>query len=119
MQQTFCQETVYDPLYRHEIKALPHELELFQSKTLRRLKFLSHYGTASLYSPIMHSRLDHTIGVWSVIARFFPNDKELRLAALLHDIGHLPFLMLLKKHLVLIITRIRKSSSVRAKQHVS
>lgn len=91
MQQTFCQETVYDPLYRHEIKALPHELELFQSKTLRRLKFLSHYGTASLYSPIMHSRLDHTIGVWSVIARFFPNDKELRLAALLHDIGHLPF----------------------------
>ncbi|MCP8970866.1 HD domain-containing protein [Ectobacillus ponti] len=91
MQQTFCKDLVYDPLYRHEVKALPHEMELFQSKTLRRLKFLSHYGTASLYSSIMHSRLDHTIGVWSIIARFFPQDKELRLAALLHDIGHLPF----------------------------
>lgn len=91
MQQTFSQAFIYEPLYRHEIKAFPHELELFQSKTLRRLKFLSHYGTASLFSPIMHSRLDHTVGVWSIISRFFPKDEELRLAALLHDIGHLPF----------------------------
>ncbi|MBO9130379.1 HD domain-containing protein [Bacillus sp. 165] len=91
MQQTFCSTVLYEPLYQHEIKVLPCELELFQCKTLRRLKFLSHYGTASLFSPIMHSRLDHTIGVWSVISRFFPEDLELRLAALLHDIGHLPF----------------------------
>jgi HD superfamily phosphohydrolase len=91
MQQTFCKAVLYEPLYQYEMKVLPCELELFQCKTLRRLKFLSHYGTASLFSPIMHSRLDHTIGVWSVIARFFSENLELRLAALLHDIGHLPF----------------------------
>jgi hypothetical protein len=91
MQQTFSKACIYEQLYHHEIRAFPHELELFQSKTLRRLKFLSHYGTASLLSPIMHSRLDHTIGVWSIISRFFPKDEELRIAALLHDIGHLPF----------------------------
>ncbi|MDG4655747.1 HD domain-containing protein [Ectobacillus antri] len=91
MRQTFKQAFIYEPLYRYEVTALPHELELFQSKTLRRLKFLTHYGTASLFSSIMHSRLDHTVGVWSIIARFFPQEQELRLAALLHDIGHLPF----------------------------
>ncbi|WP_158589661.1 MULTISPECIES: HD domain-containing protein [Clostridia] len=52
---------------------------------------MSHFGAGSIVSPVVHSRYEHTIGVWKLTAHFFPNDKLARAAAILHDIGHLPF----------------------------
>jgi HD superfamily phosphohydrolase len=79
-----------EPLYPY---ITPNNLEkqLIQSKPLRRLKHLAHFGAGSLVSPVVHSRFEHTVGVWKLTAYYFPEDIELRVAALLHDIGHLPF----------------------------
>lgn len=82
---------IIEPFYQTSINSLPCEVELLQSRTLRRLKFLSHFGTGSLFTSAKHSRFEHTIGVWTIISTFFPKDEELRIAAVLHDIGHLPF----------------------------
>ncbi|GAA0344240.1 hypothetical protein GCM10008967_38350 [Bacillus carboniphilus] len=84
-------DEVFEPFYQTKIKTFPWERELLKSKTLNRLKHLSHYGTGSLISSAKHSRFEHTIGVWATIATFFPKEEELRIAAFLHDIGHLPF----------------------------
>ncbi|WP_096187439.1 HD domain-containing protein [Evansella halocellulosilytica] len=85
------EKEIYDPFYETSIKPYPWEFELLHSKTVRRLKGLSHYGTGSYVTSAKHSRYEHTVGVWTIISTFFPKKEELRLAALLHDIGHLPF----------------------------
>lgn len=81
----------FDPFYQTRVQLFPWELELIQTRAVRRLKLLSHYGTGSFITSAKHSRFEHTIGVWTLIATFFPKNEELRIAALLHDIGHLPF----------------------------
>jgi HD superfamily phosphohydrolase len=91
LQHMFTSGRIWEPLYQWEKKLLPVEIELFQSPQVRRLKFLHHFGASALFSPIIHSRFEHTIGVWSLMANFFPNEPLLRVAALLHDVGHLPF----------------------------
>lgn len=80
-----------DPFYQIPVRLFPWEWDLLQSEPMRRLKLLSHYGTGSLLTAAKHSRFEHTVGVWTILATFFPDDAELRIAALLHDIGHLPF----------------------------
>ncbi|WP_248928772.1 HD domain-containing protein [Paenibacillus hamazuiensis] len=89
----YCMGTgrLFEPLYRLETQPHPLEAELLATPALRRLKLLHHYGAGSLCTPVVHSRLEHTMGVWALTAHFFPRDLELRLAALLHDAGHLPF----------------------------
>jgi HD superfamily phosphohydrolase len=82
---------IYDPFYQITTKLTLGSMNYSQSKALKRLKFLSHYGTASFITAAKHTRYEHTVGVWTIIAHFFPIEKELRVAALLHDIGHLPF----------------------------
>jgi hypothetical protein len=67
------------------------ERELFQTKSVRRLKHLAHFGAGSYISPVVHSRFEHTVGVWKLAAHFFPEDSLIRAAAILHDIGHVPF----------------------------
>jgi hypothetical protein len=42
-------------------------------------------------TPHTHSRLQHTLGVFALIAHFCPENDLLRAAALLHDVGHVPF----------------------------
>ncbi|KHF38208.1 HD domain-containing protein [Halalkalibacter okhensis] len=79
-----------EPLYPY-ITPNKLEIKLIQSKPLRRLKHLAHFGAGSFVSPVVHSRFEHTLGVWKLTALYFPEDIELRVAALLHDIGHLPF----------------------------
>ncbi|WP_166244871.1 HD domain-containing protein [Paenibacillus turpanensis] len=91
MEQHFAADTVWEPLYRMETAVEPYERELFQSEPLRRLKQLYHYGAGALVSPVTHSRFEHTVGVWALTKRFFPGWKELHAAAIVHDIGHLPF----------------------------
>ncbi|MFE5323553.1 HD domain-containing protein [Paenibacillus sp. NPDC056579] len=91
VQQTFEITEVWEPLYRMRLKAAPFEQELFQSAPLRRLKHLHHFGAGALFSPVTHSRYEHTVGVWALVKHFFPEDRELRAAAIVHDTGHLPF----------------------------
>lgn len=86
-----CEEYIWEPLYQQRIVAYPWEMELIKSPEVRRLKHLYHFGTAALASPVVHSRYEHTLGVWALTSLFLPNDLELRVAAILHDIGHLPF----------------------------
>lgn len=91
IQHTFGAGMIKEPLYQWQTEAHPVEIELFRSKPVRRLKFLHHFGASALCSPLTHSRFEHTVGVWSLMAHFCPDDLHLRIAALLHDIGHLPF----------------------------
>ncbi|WP_231686949.1 HD domain-containing protein [Bacillus sp. JCM 19034] len=81
---------VNEPLYPF-VEPHPWEMELFQSKPVRRLKQLAHFGAGSLISPVVHTRYEHTIGVWKLVSIFFPDEILLRAAAILHDVGHLPF----------------------------
>lgn len=81
---------INEPLYP-EVKLNRWEFELFNTSYVRRLKQLSHFGAGSIVSSVVHSRYEHTIGVWKLTAYFFPNDNLARAAAILHDIGHLPF----------------------------
>lgn len=81
---------LHEPLYP-DVEASSIELALFKSGPLRRLKHLAHFGAGSLISSVVHSRFEHTVGVWKLTAHFFPEKIDLRIAAILHDIGHLPF----------------------------
>ncbi|WP_426446370.1 HD domain-containing protein [Paenibacillus sp. S-38] len=84
-------QRVWEPLYQLQIEPEPFERELFQSAPLRRLKHVHHYGAGSLISRMVHSRLEHTIGVWTLARHFFSGWRELHAAAIVHDTGHLPF----------------------------
>lgn len=79
------------------------ELEILDSPLLQRLRNISQLGLTMLtYPTAHHSRFEHTLGVMSVITKMVnhinqeaPNPivsnedfYSLRLAALLHDVGH-------------------------------
>ena len=67
------------------------ERDLLNSWFLRRLGFVRTFGAGGLLMPTHHSRLSHVRGVFALVTHFRPDDQELRLAALLHDVGHGPF----------------------------
>ncbi|OME92287.1 HD domain-containing protein [Paenibacillus lautus] len=58
---------------------------------LRRLHLVRHGGAFFINSHHTFSRLQHTLGVFALTAHFEPDNRVLRVAALLHDIGHPPF----------------------------
>lgn len=80
-----------DPLWRIEVALTPLERELLRTWWVRRLAFVAHAGAASITTTQTYSRLEHSLGVLALVAHFAPDDHEARAAALLHDVGHLPF----------------------------
>lgn len=79
------------------------ELEILDSPLLQRLRNISQLGLTMLtYPTAHHSRFEHTLGVMSVITKMVNHINQeasnpdistedfytLRLAALLHDVGH-------------------------------
>lgn len=79
------------------------ELEILDSPLLQRLRNVSQLGLTMLtYPTAHHSRFEHTLGVMSVVTKMVNHINQessnpaisnedfftLRLAALLHDIGH-------------------------------
>ena len=81
------------------------EQKIINTRTFQRLKKIKQLGLVSLVFPgAEHSRFSHSIGVMHIMSRmvdqlrkekcdYVMRDKqkqELRLAALLHDIGHYP-----------------------------
>jgi uncharacterized protein len=83
--------TLYEPLWQLEIPLTNLEQHLLNSFPLRRLHFISHMGAARFGTPMVYSRLQHTLGVFALVAHYQPDHTLARLAALLHDIGHAPF----------------------------
>ena len=100
---------IRDPIHGL-IELLPKEVNLINTRAFQRLRRIRQLAMAFLVYPgTLHTRFDHSIGVMHIAGRICERlevaDKEckqIRLAALLHDIGHGPFSHvsehLLKKH---------------------
>lgn len=80
-----------DPLWRVRVELTPLERDLLRSWWVRRLAFVAHAGAASITTTQSYSRLEHSLGVLALVVHFAPEDTVARAAALLHDVGHLPF----------------------------
>ena len=102
-------KVIHDPVWG-TMMFYPWELQIIDSPLLQRLRKISQVGLAVLtYPSAHHSRFEHTLGVTSVVTRMVSNINQeriageyanenkvisnedffkLRLAALLHDVGH-------------------------------
>ena len=100
---------IRDPI--HGFIALSEkEVNLINTRAFQRLRRIRQLAMAFLVYPgTLHTRFDHSIGVMHIAGRICDRlkttneeRKQVRLAALLHDIGHGPFSHvsehLLKKH---------------------
>jgi HD superfamily phosphohydrolase len=84
-------DVLWEPVWKLNITLTPCERDLLNTWSLRRLGFVRTFGAGGLAMPTQHSRLSHVRGVFALTAHFQPYDEALRLAALLHDVGHGPF----------------------------
>jgi HD superfamily phosphohydrolase len=79
----------------------PIEQRIIDTSVFQRLRRLRQLAMESLVYPgAVHTRFDHSIGALHIArglcAKLLPNEDSrrlVRLAALLHDIGHGPFSM--------------------------
>lgn len=89
---------IRDPIHGF-IQREPHEQEIIDTPVFQRLRKIKQLAMASLVYPgALHTRFDHSIGAFHVAsrvaARLLTSSTEarlVRLAALLHDIGHGPY----------------------------
>ncbi|GAB4315695.1 MAG: hypothetical protein Kow0069_17590 [Promethearchaeota archaeon] len=109
---------INDPIYQ-TIQVEPPIRFLLDLPVVQRLRWIRHLGlTSMVYPTAVHTRFDHSVGVYHVLTRFLdqfvksrhaengPNDPlhdfgenslsedlqlHLKVAAILHDVGHLPF----------------------------
>ncbi len=86
-------DTIHGFVYRSE-----QEESIIDSKVFQRLRGIKQLALANLVYPgALHTRFDHSIGVMHIGGRMaeqldLEKDKEIiRLACLLHDVGHGPF----------------------------
>ncbi len=85
-----------DPLYGF-VRLNDLELKIVDSLPFQRLRYIKQLGVAYLVFPsAQHTRFEHAVGVLNIsdkLGSFLPERKRrlLRLAGLLHDIGHPPF----------------------------
>ncbi|MBA8795945.1 hypothetical protein FHX74_003586 [Friedmanniella endophytica] len=80
-----------DPVWRVEVALTPVEQALLRTWWVRRLGFVSHAGAAVITTAQTYTRLEHSLGLLALVAHFRPDDHVARVAALVHDVGHLPF----------------------------
>jgi len=92
-------EVIRDPLWNN-IRLEPQALAVLDTPAVQRLRYVRQLGHAFLVYPgATHTRFEHALGAYHlarrVVAELGDADSEeglaLRLAALLHDIGHYPF----------------------------
>jgi hypothetical protein len=79
-----------DPMWRHRVCLSALEQDLLRCWWVRRLAFITHAGAASLTSTQSYSRLEHSLGLLTLVHALDPGDELARAAALVHDVGHLP-----------------------------
>ncbi len=100
-------KVIHDPVWG-TIKFYPWELQILDSPLLQRLRNINQLGIAVLtYPSAHHSRFEHTLGVAALVTKMVDsindayrtngdfqyavsrNDlNKMRIAALLHDVGH-------------------------------
>ena len=92
-------EVVRDPLWNN-IRLEPQALAVLDTPAVQRLRYVRQLGHAFLVYPgATHTRFEHALGAYHLARRVVTElgqlDTEdglvMRLAALLHDIGHYPF----------------------------
>jgi len=88
-----------------DIELFPEEMQLIHTRSFQRLRGLRQLGLTHLvYPAAKHARFEHVLGVMHMAVQiahrldqgdFFKNRQDLlrtlRFAALLHDMGHVPF----------------------------
>lgn len=82
---------LWEPLWELWTELSEMEALLLRTEPVRRLHFVHHNCGSYINAQNTYTRLQHTIGVFALVAYFCPDWTELRAAALLHDIGHSPF----------------------------
>ncbi len=104
----YRQKIITDPVHG-DIGLSRLEVELINTQSFQRLRRLKQLGLASLVYPgATHTRFAHSLGVFHIMSRaidlmvrrgkFADKDRRLlRIAALLHDIGHYPYSHLVEK----------------------
>ena len=98
-------KVIRDPLWNN-IRVEPLALRLIDTPAFQRLRYVRQLGLAFLVYPgASHSRFEHALGAYHLATRALDlllsdDDRamlgtdactEVRIAALLHDIGHYPF----------------------------
>ncbi|HMC53700.1 MAG TPA: HD domain-containing protein [Gemmatimonadaceae bacterium] len=98
-------KVIRDPLWNN-IRVEPLALELIDTAAFQRLRYVRQLGLAFLVYPgASHSRFEHALGTYALARRALGLLEErgdlkgldetecadVRMAALLHDIGHYPF----------------------------
>lgn len=107
--QRFFQNKVIHDCVWGTVMFYPWELQIIDSPLLQRLRLINQLGLAVLtYPSAHHSRFEHTLGVVAVVSQMVSSvnqddsaavgksdppipprhARRLRLAALLHDVGH-------------------------------
>ena len=92
---------IRDPIHGL-IELLPKEVDVINTRVFQRLRRIRQLAMAFLVYPgTLHTRFDHSIGVMHIAGRICERLKQfsdidveceqVRLAALLHDVGHGPF----------------------------
>lgn len=102
MNDTYRYKIICDPVHG-EIPLSQLEQQLVDTPSFQRLRNLKQLGLASLVYPnATHTRFAHSLGVFRIMSRVidllvgkghFDEDDQrvIRIAALLHDIGHYPY----------------------------
>lgn len=98
-------EIVRDPLWNN-IRIDPLAMGLVETREFQRLRYVRQLGLAHLVYPgATHSRFEHALGTYHLASRTISllsergeldgvgadERQHIRIAALLHDIGHYPF----------------------------
>jgi HD superfamily phosphohydrolase len=110
MGEDFRHKIIIDPVHG-DIGLSKLETELIDTPTFQRLRRIKQLGFAyTVYPNARHSRFEHSLGVMHIMSRILEsfrskdestvpeNDyRKLRIAALLHDIGHYPYSHLMEK----------------------
>jgi HD superfamily phosphohydrolase len=95
---------ISDPIYQF-IRFYPKELKIIDSFVFQRLRYVKQLGVAHMVFPsAQHTRFEHSLGVMNLAGEMYVSlgykDQRLfeivRLAGLLHDVGHPPFSIPLK-----------------------
>ncbi len=119
---------IRDPI-RGLIELSQKELDLINTRAFQRLRRIRQLAMAFLVYPgALHTRFDHSIGVMHIAGRICErlkqhgevNDEDcerIRIAALLHDIGHGPFSHVSEKLLEQHTIDKAKKESVQEKIH--